>query len=310
MEGTIQFPEILDSTLLNDWRSCNRKGFFSGFRKLKPKGISIDLHAGGAFARGLEATRRAFYEGGYSAAQSVDLGVYSLIREYGYPQHNKPDTNKTWDRMVGALVAYFDQYPLGSDYLQPAIISGKPAIEFSFAIPLDEWGCFHPETGNPLILAGRADMVAQYKSSFYIEDEKTCSQLGESWGKKWELRAQFMCYNWAALRMGINVSGTIVRGICILKNDTKFAEALVRRNDLLLARWESQTKRDIISMLNHYKWLRDSGFTATDIFNYSLGDACESYSGCPYRELCLARDTEPYIAADYEENTWNPLTRT
>lgn len=310
MEGTIQFPPVLDSTLVNDWRSCNRKGFFSGFRKLKPKGISIDLHAGGAFARGLEATRRAFYEHGQPANQAVEFGVFALLREYGYPQHNKPDTNKTFDRMAGALVAYFDQYPLGSDYLQPALIAGKPAIEFSFAIPLDEWGLFHPETNDPLIFAGRADMVAQYKNSFYIEDEKTCSQLGESWGKKWELRAQFMAYNWAALRMGVDVAGTIVRGICILKNDTKFAEALVRRNDLLLARWEAQTKRDITSMLNHYRWLRDSDFTATDIFNYSLGDACESYSGCPYRELCLARDIEPYIAADYEENTWNPLTRT
>lgn len=300
MEGTsIEFPLVIDSTLLNSWRSCQKQAFYSGFRKIKRVGINIDLHAGGAFARGLEETRRSYYERGLSADISIANGLRALWDAFGDPQIIK-DTPKTWDRMAGALVAYFDEYPLGEDNITPACYNGKWAIEFSFAVPLDMWGFFHPESGDPLILAGRTDQIGTFRDSDFVVDEKTTKQLGEQWPNKWNLRAQFLCYMWAARLHGFNIAGTIVRGVCIRKTGYDFAEALIRRNDMLLDRWEWQTRRSISEMLLAYQ---------QGTFGYNLGEACESYGGCPFKQLCLAHDIEPHIRTDYEKNEWSPLVQ-
>ncbi len=56
---------------------------------------------------------------------------------------------KSLDRMCGALEFYFDRYPLDSDKAQPLLLpSGKRAIEFSFATPLE---FPHPVSGDPII---------------------------------------------------------------------------------------------------------------------------------------------------------------
>ena len=306
----LQFPFVVDSTLLNAWRNCPTQAMYQGFRRIKRVGISIDLLAGGAFARGLEVTRRAFYEQGLMTDHAISLGVAALWQAYGNPVFTK-DTPKTWDRMAGALVAYFDEYPLGQDSIKPACYNGKWAIEFSFAIPLDIWGFYHPVSGDPLILAGRTDMIGSFRSSDFVVDEKTTTQLGEAWSHKWNMRAQFMCYMWAARLMGFNIAGTIVRGVAIRKTGYDFAEALLSRNDMLLDRWEWQTKRTIGAMYKawyHHQTVRALNGTCEG-FDFNLGEACESYGGCPYKQLCLTADPEPHIAIDYEENTWNPLVK-
>lgn len=300
----LQFPAVVDSTLLNAWRSCPTQAMYSGFARIKRTGLNIDLHAGAAFARGLEVARRAFYEQGRDPDTSIGLGLEALWTAYGSPSFTK-DSPKTWDRLAGALVAYFDEYPLGRDSIKPACFNGKWAIEFSFAVPLDMWGFYHPESGDPLLLAGRTDMIGSFRSSDFVVDEKTTTQLGESWGRKWDLRAQFMCYMWAARLYGFSIAGTIVRGVAIRKTGFDFAEALLRRNDMLLDRWEAQTRRTIKAML--VAWERHQADIAA--FDYSLGEACEAYGGCPFKQLCLTEHPESHIAVDYEENTWNPLVK-
>lgn len=302
----LQFPEVLDSTLLNAWASCPTQAMYSGFRKIRPVGLRIDLHAGAAFARGLETTRRAFYERGESEESAIAQGFQSLVLAYGDPQIIK-DTPKTWDRVAGALVAYFDEYPLGRDSIKPACYNNKWAIEFSFAVPLDIWGFRHPETNNPLILAGRTDMIGTFNQSDWVVDEKTTKTIGEGWANKWTLRAQFMCYMWAARLYGFSIAGTIVRGIAIRKTGYDFAEALLRRNDAMLDRWERETRSRIGQMLRAYNWWKQT--RELHLFNFALGEACEAYGGCPFKQLCLASDAEAHIRTDYEENTWNPLTR-
>lgn len=316
MNITLRFPSVLDSTTLNSWRQCQRQALYSRFlvvepeldvAGIKPQGLSIDLHAGGAFARGLETTRRAYFEQGCPEEQAIILGLDALLVAYGNPEIRK-DTPKTWDRMLAAFVAYFDEYPLASDAIQPACYNGKWAVEFSFAVPLDMWDFYHPETGEPLLLAGRSDMIGTFRNSDFIVDEKTTSYLGESWSRKWDLRAQFLCYMWAARLHGFAIAGTIVRGVAIKKTSIDFAQALIRRNDRLLDLWEWQTRQTIAGMLDTYNRTLQVGEPQ---FQYNLGESCESYGGCPFKDLCLVPEEslDSYIRTDYEANTWNPLSR-
>ena len=65
--------------------------------------------------------------------------------------------------------------------------------------------------------AGRALRFGQMGEGLYIEDDKTTSQLGSSWGAQWDMRSQFTGYAWAARQSGLPIAGIIVRGISILK---------------------------------------------------------------------------------------------
>ena len=77
------FPEWFDNTKLSAFRTCETLYYWEHQRKLTLKGGNINLHAGAAFASGLEAARRAFYVEGLDAEASVEFGVTVLIREFG-----------------------------------------------------------------------------------------------------------------------------------------------------------------------------------------------------------------------------------
>jgi hypothetical protein len=59
----IPFPTHIDASMRSSFAACPRKFFFQYLLRKVPVGTSIHLTFGGAMARGLEITRKAFYEG-------------------------------------------------------------------------------------------------------------------------------------------------------------------------------------------------------------------------------------------------------
>jgi hypothetical protein len=54
------FPEVIDNSIRSQFVACEGK-FYRGFvENLSPVGTSVHLHAGGAFAHGIEATPTRF----------------------------------------------------------------------------------------------------------------------------------------------------------------------------------------------------------------------------------------------------------
>jgi hypothetical protein len=170
-------------------------------------------------------------------------------------------------------------------------------IECTFALPLE---IRHPQTGDPMLYAGRFDMLAEREGVLFVVDEKTTSQLGDSWSSKWDLRGQITGYIWAAKQFGIPVAGAIIRGVSILKTQYGHAEASVVRSQWEIDRWYEQLNIKLQRMIDAWK---------SGVFTYSLGDACESYGGCGYKTLCTVPDPEPYIPVHYERIQWNPLNK-
>lgn len=290
------FPAVWDSSMLAAFRSCPQKFMRTYIEHWKPKVESHHLHAGAAFARGLEAARRAFYESGLSPDEAVEHGVADLLGAYG--DFVPPDDSaKTPARMAGALEFYFAKWPLGQDPAVPATLGGKRAIEFSFATPLP---LNHPTSGEPLMYCGRADQICEYAGGLFVEDDKTASQLGASWSRQWDLRSQFTSYCWAARAAGISVQGVLVRGVSILKTQYGCAEAVTYRPDWQIDRWLTQTIRDIERA--QVAW-------AEGYWDWALDHACTEYGGCPLRQICLLQDPQPFLDLNFERREWSPLTR-
>lgn len=292
------FPHAVDSTMMSTFRSCPQKMFRTYIQHWKPAQESVHLVAGGAFAKGIEIARKAFFEHGKGQQESQELGIAALIAAYG-DFECPSDSAKSLERTAGALDFYFEQYPLGDDGMNPVrFADGRHGIEFSFAEPLPN--IVHPVTGDPILYTGRADMLAEFAGGVYVVDEKTASSLGASWSRQWEMRGQFTGYQWAAGQAGIRTEGAIIRGISILKTKYDTQQAITYRMPWEIERWLAQTERDLERMIACW----EAGW-----WDYDMGEACGSYGGCHLTQVCKTAEPETWLPMRYEKRVWDPLAR-
>lgn len=291
------FPTVLDSSLIAAFRSCPRKCELEYINHYKPATPNVHLHAGAAYAAGLETARTAFYVDGRGAEDSVAAGMAKVMETYGDFQC-PPESAKSLERTAGALEFYFSSYPLGEDQAIPLTLpGGKRGIEFNFVEPID---ALHPESGDPLLYAGRMDMACHYQGLALGEDDKTTSSLGASWPLQWDLRSQFTGYVWGAARAGIKLDGFLVRGVSILKTKYDTLEAITYRPQWQVDRWYEQLLRDIARM----KQMWEEGY-----WDYNLDHACAEFGGCPFKPVCLHRDPQAVLDMRFERRQWDPVTR-
>lgn len=292
-----KFPQIFDSSMLAAFKSCPELFRKTYIENWKPKELSVHLHAGASFARGLEVARRAFYEQGKNAEDAIAEGLGALITAYS-DFECPADSAKSAQRMAGAFEFYFANYPLEEGDGSPIQLpGGKRGIEFSFAEPL---GILHPVTNEPLLYVGRMDAIINYAGGTYICDEKTTSQLGSSWSRQWDLRAQFTGYAWGAEKSGVKVDGAIVRGVSILKTKYETVQAITYRPEWQVERWHTELLswvEDIKRCWETNKWL------------HNFDHACGDYGGCAFRQCCASQDETSWLSTYFERREWNPLLR-
>lgn len=292
------FPMTIDSTMRASFVACPQLYFRTYFQHWKPKTESVDLVAGKAFASGIEAVRKAFWQDKITDTEKcLAIGVAVLLTEYG--TFTPPERhNKQPERMVAALIEYFQHYGFTTDQIQPYERGGKAAIELSFALPIP--GTRHPTTGEPILYTGRYDMVGVYGGQLFVIDEKTTSQLGQTWFKNWVHRSQITGYCWAAREFEMPVAGAIIRGISILKTKFGHAESIQYRPEWMVERWLKQLARDVNRMIGHWE---------ENYWDYNLDTSCTLYGGCKLMEVCSAERPEAVLEMDFEKRIWDPLAR-
>jgi hypothetical protein len=308
MSNEPKFPQVLDATILSSMR-CPRKFNLAHVQRYsKEGGKSIHLIAGGAYAKGLEVARLAYMQG-LPPEECLEKGVLALLEEYGDAEC--PETEaKTADRMVGALEYYFSQYPLEDDPARISVIAGVPAVEWRFALPLP---FTNPDTGLPLLYAGRTDMICEFAGARYAEDDKTTKQLGASWANQWELRGQFMGYAWAGRELGLGLQGTLIRGVSILKTKYETAQAIVNTPDWKIDEWVEHRDYLIKRAIGEYVTKNDAvpGRVIGGYWEPAFDDTCNEYGGCMFKGVCGIPPERRinWLSTNYEENNWNPLDR-
>ena len=340
----LKFPDIIDASMLSTYKSCARKFYLTYLEHLKAKEPNVHLHAGKSFASGIEAARRAFYEGRFQelvtrvcdqkadtgscihmpgkcgpdeyewvygpkgeADNSVAQGLKVLMREYG-DFSCPPESAKSLERMAGALEFYYTSYPLEHDSAIPIEMpGGKRGIEFSFALPLP---LKNPDTGDPILYCGRMDAITAFASGHFVTDEKTATSLGPSWARQWDLRSQFTGYCWATREHGIRCDGVLVRGISILKTKYDTQQAVSYRPDWQIDRWYANMLMVVTRLVDEYIALCKSGTLSETLFEHNLDDACTSYGNCGFYDACRSEDATTWLVTNFARKKWNPLLRT
>lgn len=305
-------PTHIDSTMRSCFVSCPEKFRLEFVHGYRPAALSIDLHAGGCFATGIEQTYRGLYERGLSLPDALARSHAIFMQEWGdfeVPEFKR--TAKSRDRVWEAISnpgdekspGYFDTYHPATDHVQPFFdTEGKPTFEYTFAIPLDdgrnEWPK-HP-SGEPWLYTGRFDMLGTYSGRPVVRDEKTTgSSIGASWADQWNLRAQFIGYVWACQQGGIPLDSVVVRGIGIQKTQIVHIEAIKQYGPFIVQRWLEQLRRDLWRLRRSW----DEGY-----FDFNLGESCSSYGGCHFRPVCSSPTPAAWLS-NYTVKHWNPLLK-
>lgn len=291
-------PIYLDSTMLDAFKSCPRKFYYEFCMGLRLRDKSVDLHAGGAFASGLQAFYNAYY-GGMLFDNALLEGLRAYLKAWG-PDYVAPEKSpKNQVAMWAAIESYLETYPPQTDEMQPYFINGSPGIETTFSVPLlpEDGFPLHPVSGEPFLYSGRLDFIGLRGDKFAIRDEKTTRSFAENWHEMWDLRAQFLGYCWALKQFDYPVREVTVRGIAILKSEIRHQEARVFYPQHMLDRWYFQLKRDVNRLANCWK----DGY-----FDYNFGSSCTMYKGCIFKDLCKVKNDEGYFD-NYIVKRWNPL---
>lgn len=298
MHPTAELPQYIDSTMMSCFRSCPQKFYNEFVLGLRPTAFSVDLHAGACFATAIETVGRCVHEDKLPLEKALQKGHAAYLDAWG---NFIPitDTPKTKERVWEAVEEYFAAFPPLTDHVQPFFgHDGKPTYELTFAIPLLEEEGFplHPN-GQPFLYSGRLDRLGSWGGKVIGQDEKTTKSIGAKWADQWNLRSQFLGYCWALKHHGLVIDTISVRGIGILKTKITIVEAIKTYNDFMIERWHEQLMRD----MHRLRAAWDSGY-----FDYNLGEACTSYGGCVFADLCGSRTPENWYS-QYSVRRWNPL---
>ena len=305
-EPTVLFPEVVDSTILSCIDECETKAYLQFMRRFAKSATPIALHAGGAFAHGVESVRRNLYVHGMTVEEALIDGFKQLALYWG-PDDIPPD-HKDPRCFLNVLAALFDyflvEYPPDKDIWKPYVgSSGKPAIEYTFALPME---VNHPITGQPLIYGGRADMIATNGAILAVVDEKTTTSLGNTWAAQWALRGQFIGYVYALQCAGMDCDTALIRGVAIQKTQIKHLQAYESYSEQKVERWWKDCHVKLRHIIEKYEQYLDT--KDEDTFTHSWGTACSNYGGCGMKEICDS-DTPSDWYGNFITRTWNPLQK-
>lgn len=289
------FPHVWDNTILSAYRKCPRKFMYEFIWNKIGAESNVHLHAGAAFAKGLEIVRKEFFASKRPFDEALALGGLALIRAYGDFIPLDVNSNKSLPMMLGALGFYFERWPI-TEGIVPEEIGGEPAIEFNFAVPFER--VKHPDTNQPIIICGRFDMIGSISNIRLGEDDKTAGQLGTQWLNKWRVGNQITTYCWGARASGIPLQGFNMRGVGLYKRGYEGIDAITYRKPWQLEEWERNTEATLLDAIRDYQ----RGFWGA---NWS--DACSSYSGCSYLPLCESEHPEVWLPVNFVDRTWSPL---
>lgn len=294
-----QFPHAIDNTMRKQLVKCQKAVHYQFELGLHPLTESrVDLHAGAAYAKGMETLRRAFWTEGKTQDFAVGAAVAAVYGAYGNFQP-PAKSNKTADKMAGAIPFYVSEFPLAVEKLVPF------EIEFGFAFGI---GIPHPEDGRELEYCGRFDCIAQHADTgdFWVVDEKTTSQMGDKWANQWALDSQMTGYCWGANKWLAErgygpVKGAVINGIAIRLHDYSAMRLPVYRQDWEIERWFDQMREDV------YEWICKF---ETGRHKMALDHACAYYlNPCEFAPLCSSRNPERLFDGSYRVEFWNPKER-
>ena len=294
-----ELPNNVDNTMLSTFSNCPRHFEYQFLMKKVPSyynsGIPpIHLSFGIAIALSLEAMRKAYFVDGIADLDTIiAIGLIPALQSFGVREDH---AYKNTHRLIEAIILYAERWPFPSDPFVPLELNGQKSIEVPFRVTFPDNPYFH--------FVGTSDMLGTFGNNIYTADEKTCSQMGDSWARSWLMRGQFVGYTWAyRTAMDIDCKGALVRGICMTK-EIQLQQAIVPVSTYMCDSW-------YYSNLINLKRIEEYN-SIYKFFPMNFSESCKLYGGCPYKNLCLADSVQHkqyLLETEFISCHWDPIKR-
>lgn len=289
-----------DATSLSLAQTCLRKYQYKMLEGWQPRGLSVHLRFGQHYATALEHYYKHIALG-LSKQEALVLVVREALEDTwdrtednldGAPWESN-DANKTRETLIRTIVWYADYF---EDDTTPVIIlaDGKPAVEYSFTLPVDD----------DIVFSGHIDRLVEYADHPYVMDQKTTkSTISAYYMDQFKPNTQMSMYTFAGRAIwNIPVKGVIIDAAQIAVGFSRFERGFTTRTEGELNEWYD----------NSMYWIaRAQEASINDYFPMNPA-ACGNYGGCEFRKVC-GRDPQfrkQFLQADFDQGpSWDPLTR-
>lgn len=206
---------------------------------------------------------------------------------------NSMHNSKTRETLIRSIVWYLDHFK--DDPAPVHILSdGKPAVEYSFAIPVD----------NGITFTGHLDRLVDYAGHSYVMDQKTSgSTIGPSFFDQFNPNVQMSMYTFAGqVALGVPVKGVIIDAAQIAVGFTRFERNFTMRTEDQLEEWYDNA---MYTIQQAQRATRENFFPMNEA-------SCGNYGGCEFRHICSKspRVREQFLQSNFVKNDpWDPSAR-
>lgn len=278
--------------------TCPRYYQLSMIEGWHSRASSAHLIFGGHYATALEHFHKWMAEGMDREQATREVVREALIntweREGEAPGPWTSDHNlKNRDNLIRSIVWYLEQFR--DDAAKPVILSdGKPAVELSFNLPVD----------NDIVFVGHIDRLADYADNLYIQDQKTTgTTLSARYFEQYSPDTQMSLYTFAGSAVfGIPVKGVMIDAAQIAVGFTRFERGFTFRTSEQLTEWYDSA---MYTILKTQELTRENHFPMNP-------SACGNYGGCVFRGVCSKSPgaRKNFLAADFiQGGGYDPLER-
>lgn len=323
-----------DATSLTTFQTCPRKYQLSMIEGWRPKAPAAPLLFGGFLHAGLEHVDKLLHFGMERQA-AVEAGVryllelttvrqlehiihaegeepsWQIVRNLTADEDYVPeegverivfvpmdfggDTLRTREKLVEALVNYYEQYQ--DDPLKTLELNGKPAIELSFSFHLP----FPAQSGEPLLWCGHMDKLVQFGlSTMVLERKHTKSTIGSYYFDQYLMSDQILGYVLAGqIVFSTKVDGAIVEATQIAQSFTRTHRSPQYRTEEQMAEW-LHNLRYWLGLAEHYARIN---------FWPMNRASCNNYGGCHFRSVCSLHPAlrQGQLETHFHVDRWDPL---
>ncbi len=267
-----------DFTEMSSFIVCRRKWYARHWLNLVPLEASSALQ----FGIGIHAALDVLYKSDWDLDAAVECW-----RE----QHILPDVKRTSG--VGELLIreYHDVY----------INQDMEALhnEVRWTLPVEY-------KGYEFNLMGRIDRVIRQFKKIWIMDHKTTTRLGATYFEQFNPNFQVSIYTKAGLEYFGEIAGMMIDAMFVGKTQ-RFQRDIVTIHPDELERRYLECLEWVIMALDVEAKLREKPEEWRTICPRAMiPEACSSWSGCEYRDLCRWDFAQAIIDAEFKEDEWIP----
>lgn len=294
-----------DSTSVKLAEECLRKYEYKMIQGWSSQQLSVHLKFGAAYATALEHFYKHLALGMTEDEAMIEIIREALVATWDYDKDEAgepiPGTGSPWvsdhnlktrENLIRTIVWYIDQFGESDPTKVIMLNDGTPAVELTFAFPVDDG----------IVFSGHLDRLVDYAGNLMVMDQKTTgSTITPRYFDQYKPDIQMSMYTFAGNAVwNMPVKGVVIDAAQIAVGFTRFERGLTMRTQPELQEFYDTTMATIE---------RARSATALQVFPMNR-TACQNYGGCEFRRICSKSPDvrTQFLKADFTQGKrWDPL---